>query len=137
MAQYIGFSTIGKLFPPFTLSDIELVKQDLLNEFNTRLGERAMQPQFGTIIYDILMNPIDEFSIEAIKDDAVRIVKKDPRVQLANVVVKSYDDAVLLDISLFWSPNKIRESLFITYQKETETPIRNSMLQLTTSNKGK
>ena len=33
---YIGFSTINSLSPPYSLTDIELIKQDLLNAFNTK-----------------------------------------------------------------------------------------------------
>ena len=59
MASFIGFNTVGRLFPPFKLTDVDLVKRDLLNHFNTRRGERVMNPEFGTIIYDLLMDPQD------------------------------------------------------------------------------
>ena len=64
---YKGFSTIGKVRAPYTAIDGELIKIDLLNELKARKGERVMRPNFGTTIYDILMNPLDEFVIEGIK----------------------------------------------------------------------
>ena len=45
-----GFSTVDTVKAPFSLSDMELVKRDLLNEFNTRKGERVMRPNFGCIV---------------------------------------------------------------------------------------
>jgi len=48
-----GFSTVNKVKAPYTLTDMALVKQDLLNEFNTRKGERVMRPNFGSIIWDL------------------------------------------------------------------------------------
>ena len=53
---YKGFSTVNKIRAPYTLTDAELVKTDLLNELNTRQGERVMRPTFGTRIFDILMH---------------------------------------------------------------------------------
>ena len=50
-----GFSTIDKIRAPYSLFDQELIKRDLLNEFQTRRGERLMKPNFGSIIHDLLM----------------------------------------------------------------------------------
>lgn len=120
MARFIGFSTIGRLAPPYTLTDIDLVKRDLLNEFETRLGERVMQPEFGTIIYDLLMEPGDELTLDAIERDAIRIVQKEPRVDLLAVNVKDYEDAIAIEIDLLYNPDKLRESLYIRYQRTTQ-----------------
>ena len=53
---YKGFSTVNKIRASYILTDAQLVKTDLLNELNTRQGERVMRPTFGTRIFDILMN---------------------------------------------------------------------------------
>ena len=64
---YKGFSTVNKIRAPYTLTDAELVKTDLLNELNTRQGERVMRPTFGTRIFDILMNPLDEYVVNEVE----------------------------------------------------------------------
>lgn len=119
MAKYVGFSTVERQSPPYRLTDIELVKRDLLNEFNTRLGERVMRPEYGTIIYDLLMDPADETTLNAIEQDAIRIVRKDPRVLLSEVVVTEHQDAILVQIDLLYGPQQIKNSLYITYQMAT------------------
>lgn len=129
MATFKGFSTIGRLFPPYGLTDIELVKQDLLNEFNTRIGERVMRPTFGTVIFDLLMDPNDDMTKQAIEDDAIRIVKKDPRVELFSVDVRDFSDAIVIEIILLYTPNRLQESLFITYQKSTGLANQPRLLQ--------
>ena len=78
---YKGFSTVGKVRAPYTLIDGDLIKQDLMNELKARKGERVMRPNFGTTLYDILMNPLDKYVVEEIKEDIERIVSKDPRVE--------------------------------------------------------
>ena len=54
-----GFSTVDKVRAPYTLTDADLVKRDLLNHFYTRIGERVMRPTFGSVIWDYLMEPED------------------------------------------------------------------------------
>ena len=55
MATFIGFSTDGKTKPPFSLVDLDLVKQDILNQLKTSKGERVMRPNYGSIIKESLM----------------------------------------------------------------------------------
>ena len=80
-----GFSTVDKVRAPYTLTDADLVKRDLLNHFYTRIGERIMRPTFGSVIWDYLMEPEDPETQEIIKEDIERIVKTDPRVQLEDI----------------------------------------------------
>ena len=47
-----------------------------MNHFGTRKGERVMVPEFGTIIYDMLMEPMDSKVKKLIIDDAILYHKK-------------------------------------------------------------
>ena len=69
-----GFSTVDNIRAPYSLYDDDLVKRDLLNEFQTRKGERLMRPDFGSIIHDLLMEPEDTFTETEIEDDIRRII---------------------------------------------------------------
>lgn len=62
------------------LFDVELVKQDLLNHFGTRIGERVGRPSFGSIIHDLLFDVFDERTEGLVLADANRIFAEDPRV---------------------------------------------------------
>ena len=57
MALFKGMSTVDRSGPPYSIVDAELVKRDLLNELYTKKGERVMRPNFGCIVWDLLMNP--------------------------------------------------------------------------------
>ena len=54
---YKGFSTIGQT-GKFRLTDFDLVKQDIINNFQIRKGEKLMNPDFGTIIWNIIHEPL-------------------------------------------------------------------------------
>lgn len=62
------------------LYDVDLVKQDLLNHFGTRIGERVARPSFGSIIHDLLFDLFDSRTEGLVIADAQRIFSDDPRV---------------------------------------------------------
>lgn len=121
--QYIGFSTVDRDEPPYRLVDIELVKRDLLNAFGTRLGERVMRPDFGTIIYDVLFDPFDEETKDIVIEDAIRIIKRDPRVSLMSIEVKELDEVLRLEIELLFTPQDVVDQLYIEYDRQNKDAI--------------
>jgi CRISPR/Cas system-associated protein Cas7 (RAMP superfamily) len=48
---YRGISTTNPENTSFNLYDIALIKQDIINHFHIRVGERLENPEFGTIIW--------------------------------------------------------------------------------------
>lgn len=114
-----GFSTVNKIRAPYSLTDIELVKRDLLNEFNTRKGERVMRPTFGSIIHELLMNPEDTFTESEIREDIERIVGKDPRVQLQNIALYITDHSVRAEVLLKFVVLETEESLYLEFTRES------------------
>ena len=118
--NFIGFSTINKKKPPYTLTDFELVKVDLLNHFNTRKGERVMLPEFGTIIYNLLMDPLDDTTKNLIMEDATRIIDEEPRVQLDTMKLSELNSVVLLETQLTYLPNGVTEELAIQFDIDAQ-----------------
>jgi phage baseplate assembly protein W len=114
----IGFSTVERNSPPFTIEGFDLAKRDLQNAFGTRRGERVMRPDFGTIIHDLLFEPFDEDTQAAITEDAVRIISQDPRLQLVDMDVRELEHTVRLDIILNYVPLDVVESLSIEYDRQ-------------------
>jgi len=51
---YKGFSTVSTNSVKGSLYDLALIKQDLINQFYIRKGEKLENPDFGTIIWDML-----------------------------------------------------------------------------------
>jgi phage baseplate assembly protein W len=71
----------------FVLTDIELVKMDLLNHIYTRRGERVMMPDFGTSIPDIVFEPLDNRTLEQLRRDLELVFNYDPRVKLLDLKI--------------------------------------------------
>lgn len=76
----------------FKLQDIELVKMDLLNHIFTKRGERVMMPTFGTVIPEMVFEPLDEETVEIVRSEVERVLDFDPRVETLNLDVQpNYD----------------------------------------------
>lgn len=82
------------------LYDVELVKQDLLNCFNTKKGERVMFADYGFIGWDLLFE-LDRPDIKQIlESDARRIIDNEPRVQLLSIDVQNITKGYQIVITL-------------------------------------
>lgn len=88
----------------FKLTDIELVKMDLLNHIYTRKGERVMMPNFGTRIPDLAFEPLDQLTLDVLEEDLRAVIAFDPRVQLMELkIIPFYDNnAVIASARLFY-----------------------------------
>jgi len=76
----------------FKIRDIELVKLDLLNHIFTKRGERVMMSKFGTQIPEMAFEPLDVDTISTVKDEVLRVINYDPRVELIDIQVSpDYD----------------------------------------------
>lgn len=101
MALYRGFSTVNELSQKkFVLTDYELVKQDLLNSFNTRKGSRLMQPQEGCIVWELIYEPLTEDTKQALVENLVYIISQDPRLQLVDITVIDQTDNNSITVEL-------------------------------------
>jgi len=114
---YKGFSTVGKVRAPYTLIDGDLIKQDLMNELKARKGERVMRPNFGTTIYDILMNPLDQYVIDEVKEEVTRVISKDPRVEIDEVFTQTLDHLIRVQVQLKFLPTLAEDRLFLEYAR--------------------
>lgn len=114
---YKGFNTVSKNVPSFTLTDTEIVKQDILNHFMTRKGERVMLPNFGSKIHDYLMDPFDDITVDAILEDAKTVISSDPRVELIDMNVIELDHTLRLEIQLMFLPFENAETLFVDFKR--------------------
>lgn len=118
---YKGFSTFQRLAPPYTLTNINLVKQDLLNTFHTPLGSRVMLPNFGSKIPEYMFDPFDEFTKQAIIDDAKKVIASDPRVALQSLNVTEFQYGLRIEIILIFTPGNSVDTLYVTYIREDGT----------------
>jgi len=112
---FIGFNTVGQPNPPYTLTDVTLVKRDITNQFNTPMGSRVMLPNFGSNIQNYVFEPFDDTTKNLIVQDATNVVQSDPRVQLVSIDVFQSGQALTVAMVLLFQPQAITDSLFVSF----------------------
>ena len=112
-----GFSTVNKTRAPYSLSNEELVVQDLLNEFHTRKGERVMRPNFGFIGWDLLMEIEDSATEETFKEDIIRIIDKEPRAEHVNTILYISDHTIRAEVVINFLLLNLEETLYLEFTR--------------------
>ena len=119
MSTYRGFSTVGTV-KRFSLTDAELIKRDLANHFNIRKGEKLMQPEFGTIIWGMLFEPLTNDLKNSVVTDITQIVNYDPRVNVTDVQVTQQDHGLQILVSLVYVNTNQADTLFLNFDAQAQ-----------------
>jgi phage baseplate assembly protein W len=117
--RYRGFSTVNQV-KKFRLTDFELVKQDLINHFSIRKGEKLMNPNFGSIIWNMLYEPLTADVKSVLVEDVKKIVAYDPRLQVDRVLINELDYGLQLQIDLTFLPGNLASSLKLDFNNTTK-----------------
>lgn len=119
MSTYNGFSTLQSS-KNFRLTDFELAKQDLINYFNIKIGSKLMQPKFGTIIWSMLFEPLDEATQQVITQDIQKIVSYDPRLAIGQIGVDQQDNGLLIQITLSYVPTNQTSTINLNFDRTSQ-----------------
>jgi phage baseplate assembly protein W len=114
---YKGFSTISTESESYALYDLMLIKQDLINHFHIRQGERLEQPTFGTIIWDMIFEPLTDESRELIIKNVEEIINYDPRIVADQVIVSTYESGIQIECRITYLPYNIQEGLQLRFDQ--------------------
>jgi phage baseplate assembly protein W len=120
MPTYYGFSTYNRA-RKFKINDLTLIKQDLFNHFHIRRGEKLMNPNFGTIIWDVLFEPFTETTQKLIADDVKKIVNYDPRLRVEDVAITEFTDGIQIEIALVYVLENQVDNLSLRFDRNTRS----------------
>jgi phage baseplate assembly protein W len=114
--RYKGFSS-NETKNNFKLYDIELVKRDLMNHFYIRKGEKLENPNFGTIIWDMLFENFTSEVRRLITEDVEQIINYDPRVKVNALIIDSTDQGIRIQADVVYLPFNINERMTFDFDK--------------------
>jgi phage baseplate assembly protein W len=120
ITRYRGFSTINQ-YKKFRLTDLELIKRDLLNTFSIRKGEKLMNPNFGSIIWNVLFEPLTADVKALVVADIQRVVSYDPRLRVDNVLVDQFEYGLQIQIELTFLPDNLSDVLAIQFDRDSNS----------------
>ena len=107
----------------FKVYDFECAKQDLMNRLSIRKGERVENPEFGTIIYDVLFEPFTDDLKDQIVEDITENLNADPRIATDEILVSQQDKGIAIQATLRYVPLDITEKVQFQFDE-------NSLLRL-------
>jgi len=79
-----------------------------------------MQPTFGTIIWDMLFEPLNEDTQQAIQADVTKIVSYDPRLRVGQVAVTQQNNGLLIQITLGYVSSDQTETLSLNFDANSK-----------------
>jgi len=145
MAQYVGYSSINANKPKttnaingvdggpggvrqsivwgkkFTLTDSQLVIQDLINAFNIRKGTKVGQPDYGTTLWDFIFEPNTGDVQAQLEDEIRRIAAQDPRLILNTISTYPKDNGILIELEMAVAPFNQAQLVSVFLNQQTGT----------------
>lgn len=115
---YKGFSTANDLSLTNKIYDFDLIQQDILNMFQTKKGERVMNPEFGTVIWSLIYEPFTSDVKQLISEDVTRILNYDPRVTPTQINITDVDYGLVIEATLFYSQQDMSRDMRLAFDKE-------------------
>ena len=96
-----------------------MIKQDLVNRLSVRKGERVENPEFGTIIYDAIFEPLTESLKQLIADDITHQLNADPRLSADEIRISEFEHGIAIEASLPNVPYNITEKLTFKFNQDS------------------
>lgn len=120
---YTGFSSVGRAGINTTLSNVDLIKADLLNALLVPIRSVVGYPRYGSVI------PLLPFELDSPTSGVVSLlvqnvqqqIRNDPRLRLNNISLDRNDEThtIILTINLFFVEFNMSDSLVLNFSTET------------------
>ena len=114
---YKGFSTVDPSSLNTKLFDFDLIKQDILNMFQTKKGERVMNPDFGTIIWSLIYEPFTDDVKQKISEDVTRILNYDPRVTPTRINITEAEYGMIIEATLYYKRQDVSSQMQFQFDR--------------------
>ena len=101
----------------FKLYDFEVAKQDLINRLSVRKGERVENPEFGTMIYDAIFEPLTDILKDAIVEDITANLNADPRIAAQEIILTEEQHGISIQATVTYVPLNITEKLRFSFDE--------------------
>lgn len=89
----LKMATTGEGYFESNKNSIDAIVDNMINVLSTRVGERAMRPDFGSHLWNFVFEPSDEILKMKVDQEVRRVIGKHfPNVSLDAVIILTSDD---------------------------------------------
>ncbi len=82
-----------------------------------------MNPEFGSIIWNVLFEPLTADVKALIVSDIQRVVSYDPRIRVDNVLVDQFDYGLQIQVEITFLPDNYSDVLSLQFDREQNNVI--------------
>lgn len=101
-----------------TLFDVLLVKQDLLNHFNTRKNERVRSCTYGSLIQDMIFELKVDGTAQKLLDEVTRIIKSENRVRIVEIKLNEFEYGITIECLLDFIGLDVQDNFVLQFDKD-------------------
>ena len=116
--MYRGFKS-ANVTRNYKIFDFELVKQDIINHFYIRKGEKLENPEFGSEIWDLLFENFTDDVKAAIAKDVETVINYEQRVRAESVRILATEQGISIEAELLYIPMDISQQLILSFDRRT------------------
>jgi len=120
MSNIFGYTTINEPYTSKSMGGLELAKQDLLNHFKIRKGEKWTDPTFGCDLELYVFQPLDQETQNNINEEVYNVISYDPRFEVSDSTINVVHDthSVTVNVKLTYLPTTTATELQIKFDRE-------------------
>jgi phage baseplate assembly protein W len=82
-----------------------------------------MNPEFGSIIWTILFEPLTADVKALVVEDIQRVVSYDPRVRVDSVLIDQFEYGLQVQVDMTFLPDDLSDVLILQFNKELNTVV--------------
>ena len=83
-----------------------------------------MNPDYGTVIWDLIFEPFNDATKQAIETDIKRVVSSDPRIGVRSAVITQYDRGVQIELDLVFVQTNQAGTLALQFDQQSKSITR-------------
>ena len=76
-------------------------------------------PEFGTVIYDALFEPLTDAVKELIAEDVAKNLNADPRISTQSILVSEAEQGITVEATITYVPYNITEKLLLSFDENS------------------
>ena len=80
-------------------------------------GEKIYNPNFGSVIWDLIHEPLTERTTEILENDVRRVLDSDPRIIVDNITIFERDNGIQISIEVNFKDYNQLETMVYTFDR--------------------
>jgi len=97
--------------------DAEAIKQSMIDILLTKRGEREFMPDYGSRLYYILMEKMNELTAMELRDEIrVSLENWEPRIRITEIEIVSYPDNNYYEVTIHFDLIRLSQNEILSLQ---------------------